>query len=182
MDSARSVGPRPPHQPCRLQYIRTLPSQNPRIRGIPLHSWHGTPKTKFPISFPANLPRPSQPCGQQILPAPGGRHPFPSSYSERERAERCRDSRTRPFLYLSLKIPPGEPECGPRTIFRAPPRHAGTTVTQAWASTASRRRGGQWGERSCQRGRREPRLRFHIQSPRLHLSDLPAGARLLPAA
>lgn len=121
MDSARSVGPRPPHQPCRLQYIRTLPSQNPRIRGIPLHSWHGTPKTKFPISFPANLPRPSQPCGQQILPAPGGRHPFPSSYSERERAERCRDSRTRPFLYLSLKIPPGEPECGPRTIFRAPP-------------------------------------------------------------
>lgn len=134
MDSARSVGPRPPHQPCRLQYIRTLPSQNPRIRGIPLHSWHGTPKTKFPISFPANLPRPSQPCGQQILPAPGGRHPFPSSYSERERAERCRDSRTRPFLYLSLKIPPGEPECGPRTIFRAPPpscwHHCHTSLGQ----------------------------------------------------
>jgi len=36
--------------------------------------------------------------------------------------------------------------------------------------------------RSCRRRRRVPQLRFHIQSPRLHLSDLPAGEPSPPSS
>lgn len=35
---------------------------------------------------------------------------------------------------------------------------------------------------SCQRGRRAPQLRFHIQSARLHLSDLHAGSPSPPSS
>lgn len=85
-------------------------------------------------------------------------------------------TRTRPFLSLSLKTPQGKPQCGPRTIFRdnLPPPLAMLSQEPGLAKPPAEAVGD--GERqSCQRGRRMPQLRFHIQSPRLHLSDLPAG-------
>lgn len=164
MDSARSVGPRPPHQSCRLQCIRTPPSHNARIRGIPLRSWHGTPRTKFPISFPAKLPR-----AMRVLPAAAparARRPPPLPQPQREwREEVSGLTRARPFLYLSLKIPPGKPECGPRTIFRAPLscwQRCDTSLGQQNLPPPQRAMGG---ERSCQRGLRTAAPLSHPITP-----------------
>lgn len=87
-------------------------------------------------------------------------------------------TRTRPFLSLSLKTPQGKPQRGPRTIFRdKPPTPTPLAMLSQEPGLAKPPAAavGDGERQSCQRGRRMPQLRFHIQSPRLHLSDLPAG-------